>query len=79
VVAESVSGTDGLAPGGLLGVIHWNYDPETPRNPSMEIRPQPEQLVGLATIAGFGQRSSGIIDLPPWHYGMVLEKLADHP
>lgn len=28
-----------LRPGGTLAVIHWNYDPTTPRWPSMEIRP----------------------------------------
>ncbi|MBI4711597.1 MAG: class I SAM-dependent methyltransferase, partial [Candidatus Omnitrophica bacterium] len=31
-----------LKGGGKLGIIHWNYDPSTPRGPSMEIRPKPE-------------------------------------
>ena len=30
-----------LISGGKLGVIHWNYDPETPRGPLMAIRPRP--------------------------------------
>ena len=30
-----------LAPGGKLGIIHWNYDPTTPRGPTMDIRPLP--------------------------------------
>ena len=29
-----------LAPGGKLGIIHWNYDPTTPRGPAMTIRPR---------------------------------------
>ncbi len=33
---------------GRLGIIHWNYDPATPRGPSMEIRPKPEQCIQLA-------------------------------
>lgn len=32
-----------LSPRGRLGIMHWNYDPTTPRRPSMEIRPRPEQ------------------------------------
>jgi ubiquinone/menaquinone biosynthesis C-methylase UbiE len=34
-----------LAPHGLLGIIHWNYDPSTPRGPSMEIRPARNSVV----------------------------------
>ena len=29
-----------IAPGGKLAVMHWNYDPTTPRGPSMDIRPR---------------------------------------
>ena len=58
---------------GLLGVMHWNYDPATPRGPSMEIRPRPEQVRGWVREAGFSG-VSGIIDLPPYHYGMVGRK-----
>lgn len=32
-----------LVPQGKIGVIHWNYDPTTPRGPSMDIRPRREQ------------------------------------
>jgi len=28
-----------LKVGGRAGMIHWNYNPETPRGPSMDIRP----------------------------------------
>lgn len=63
-----------LSPGGKLGIIHWNYDPATPRGPSMDIRPHPEQCRAWAEQVGFRRLKSGILDLPPYHYGMVLER-----
>ena len=62
-----------LAPGGILGIIHWNYDPSTPRGPSIDIRPRPEQCRDWAIRAGFRLLAPGIVDLPPYHYGMALE------
>lgn len=62
-----------LVDGGTLGVMHWNYDPSTPRGPSMSIRPRPEQLRELVIAAGFEPASSAI-DLPPYHYGLVFRK-----
>jgi SAM-dependent methyltransferase len=58
---------------GRLGIMHWNYG-DTPRGPSMDIRPHPRQCRDWAIHAGFGLLSPGIIDLPPYHYGMVLAK-----
>ena len=62
-----------LTPGGMLGIVHWNYDPTTPRGPAMAIRPRPEQCREWAESAGFRLLEPGIIDLPPYHYGMTLE------
>jgi len=62
-----------LRPGGLLGVIHWNYDPQTPRGPSMAIRPRPEQCRAWAVESGFGVHAERI-DLPPYHYGFIFER-----
>ncbi|KKR96547.1 MAG: Methyltransferase type 11 [Candidatus Uhrbacteria bacterium GW2011_GWF2_41_16] len=61
-----------LRGGGKLGIIHWNYDSMTPRGPSMDIRPKPEDCLKWAESAGF----SGAIqfDLKPYHYGIVLIK-----
>jgi SAM-dependent methyltransferase len=61
-----------LAPGGRLGIMHWNYDPATPRGPSMDIRPRPEQCRAWAEQAGFRLAGPDRIDLPPYHYGIVL-------
>jgi SAM-dependent methyltransferase len=63
-----------LVPGGILGVMHWNCDPRTPRGPSMEIRPTPEQCLAWARQAGFELLPPGIVDLPPYHYGMALAR-----
>ncbi|MEW6654755.1 MAG: class I SAM-dependent methyltransferase [Bacteroidota bacterium] len=61
-----------LKPGGKLGVIHWNFDPETPRGPPMEIRPKPEQCTKWAVEVGFKFESE--YDLKPYHYGLVFSK-----
>jgi ubiquinone/menaquinone biosynthesis C-methylase UbiE len=62
-----------LAPGGKVGVIHWTYDPSTPRGPSMAIRPRPEQCQAWILAVGF-QLPLPLIDFPPYHYGMVGQK-----
>ncbi len=61
-----------LREGGGLGIIHWNYDPKTPRGPSMDIRPKPEQCIKWAEDAGFS--NSVQYDLKPYHFGIVLIK-----
>jgi SAM-dependent methyltransferase len=63
-----------LRKGGRLGIIHWNYDAATPRGPSMDIRPRPEQCRAWAEGVGFRLEGPSHIDLPPHHYGMVLSK-----
>jgi hypothetical protein len=61
-----------LKPDGKLGVIHWNYDPETPRGPPMEIRPKPEECIKWVEGVGFKFKSQH--NLKPHHYGIVLLK-----
>ena len=63
-----------LRDGGVLGIIHWKYDAATPRGPDMEFRPRPEQIRQWVEEAGFEQTSDGIVDLPPYHYGMAVRK-----
>jgi ubiquinone/menaquinone biosynthesis C-methylase UbiE len=63
-----------LRNGGTVGIIHWNYDAETPRGPEMNIRPKPSHCKQWAEQAGFKMTGDGIIDLPPYHYGMALIK-----
>lgn len=61
-----------LKPGGRLAVVHWNYDPATPRGPAMEIRPQPEQCVAWGKLAGFENPRQ--FDFKPYHYGLLFRK-----
>ena len=61
-----------LRHGGVAGVIHWRHDIETPRGPPLKIRPSPAQCRSWGEKAGLRWLSSP--DLPPWHWGMVLER-----
>jgi len=63
-----------LKPNGLLAVIHWNYDPMTPRGPAMEIRPRPEQCIEWGREAGLSFKEQDRYDLPPYHYGLLFRK-----
>jgi SAM-dependent methyltransferase len=63
-----------LSEGGLLGIIHWNHDEETPRGPPLSMRPRPEECRSWAEEAGF-QMEGEIVDLPPYHYGLLMRRL----
>lgn len=56
---------------GLIAVIHWRSDIATPRGPSSEIRPRPEQIVTWAASAGLIVDGESFL-LPPWHFGLKL-------
>lgn len=61
-----------LRTGGRIGVIHWNYDPKTPRGPPMELRLEPEQIVRLAENINFKLERK--LDLKPYHFGVIMKK-----
>ena len=64
-----------LRPSGSVSISHWNRDPRTPRGPSMEVRPRPEQCKAWAEEAGFSfLRYVDLAKCSPYHYGMLLEK-----
>ena len=65
-----------VRPAGYVYVIHWRYDPATPRGPSMEIRPRPEQILNWANEAGLLAFLEVVLDLPPWHYGIRFQRVA---
>ena len=58
----------------MVLVIHWRYDPATPRGPNLEIRPKPEQFVGWEGETGLLEPEGPVIDLPPWHYGVRFRR-----
>lgn len=62
-----------LKPGGVVSIIHWKYDPATPRGPSMEIRPRPEQCRAWAEAAGFVfLRDQDLSACCQYHFGLLL-------
>ncbi|MDD2733704.1 MAG: class I SAM-dependent methyltransferase [Desulfuromonadaceae bacterium] len=62
-----------LKPGGVVSIIHWKYDSSTPRGPSMDIRPRPEQCRSWAEIAGFVfMRDQDLSECCEHHYGLLL-------
>ena len=63
-----------LIPGGKLSVIHWRSDIETPRGPSLEIRPRPEQCREWAEAAGFRLVRAESLHCCSFHYGLVFER-----
>lgn len=63
-----------LKPGGKVGVIHWNYDASTPRGPSMDIRPKPEEVRGWLEEAGFRDIRFDSLECCPYHYGFIGTK-----
>ena len=64
-----------IRPGGVLGVIHWKRDVATPRGPSLDIRPRPEDCRAWGEQAGFRRVRCKELPGSPWHWGMVLERL----
>lgn len=63
-----------LRPGGSLSVIHWRCDRPTPRGPSLDIRPTPEQCEDWLSAAGFVALQRVDISCCSHHYAMVAYK-----
>ncbi len=63
-----------LAPGGKAGVIHWRSDIETPRGPSLDIRPHPEQCRSWGQQAGLSFIRSEALACCSYHFGLLLER-----
>jgi SAM-dependent methyltransferase len=63
-----------LRPGGMVGIIHWNYDPLTPRGPPLDIRPKPTQCRAWGEEAGLRWLRDKELPRSPWHWGMVLQR-----
>lgn len=62
---------EALRVGGEALVIHWRRDIATPRGPSADVRPRPDQIAIWGMQAGLD--AGPVIDLPPWHHGMCLQ------
>ncbi len=65
-----------LRANGVVAIMHWIYDANTPRGPALNIRPRPEQCIAWASEVGFVPDAS-VISLPPYHYGVLALKPED--
>ncbi|WP_404423734.1 class I SAM-dependent methyltransferase [Nibricoccus sp. IMCC34717] len=63
-----------VANDGAVAVIHWRSDITTPRGPSMDIRPTPEQIIAWAREVPELRAEALPILLPPWHFGIRFAK-----
>jgi SAM-dependent methyltransferase len=61
-----------LKTGGTLAVTHWKRE-QTPRGPSMEIRPEPKEIESWGRESGFSFLRA--VDLPLYHYGLLGEQV----
>ena len=69
-----------LVPGGHFAVVNWHQRPreETtilgePRGPKTELRISPEQTIAAIELAEL--KLSQLVEVPPYHYGTVFERL----
>lgn len=69
-----------LAPGGRFAVVNWHRRPReetpvvgAPRGPKTGMRMTPADVV--RAIEPSGLRLAGTVELPPYHYGAIFEKL----
>ena len=76
-LAQSVAAA--LKPKGLFGIINWHRRPreETvvlgqPRGPKTEMRIEANDVAAIVKPAGLSLNRT--IELPPYHYGIVLSK-----
>lgn len=56
--------------------MHWRSDILTPRGPSLNIRPRPEQCKKWLLEAGFSEVTQVKLEAScPYHYGLVATRL----
>lgn len=65
-----------LVPGGKVGIIHWRSDIETPRGPSLEIRPNPDDCRAWGEEAGLAFVRYEPLSCCSYHFGLMMERLA---
>jgi ubiquinone/menaquinone biosynthesis C-methylase UbiE len=67
-----------LRPRGLFGIVNWHPIPREqtmvlgqPRGPRTDMRMAPEAV--SAAVEPMGFQTVRVIDLPPYHYGVIVE------
>ena len=61
-----------LKKNGEIFVIHWRSDIETPRGPSLDIRPKPEEIITLMNSLGFEKKFFDP-EISSYHYGISFK------
>lgn len=68
-----------LKPGGQFAIVNWHFRPKEdttvlgePRGPKTAMRMTPEAVMDEVLPVGF--RLHGVVELPPYHYGIVFDK-----
>jgi len=68
-----------LKPGGQLAIVNWHQRSRDdtivlgePRGPQTKSRLSPEQVMDAVIPVGF--KLHGVVELPPYHYGIVFDK-----
>ena len=79
-LARAVHAT--LQAGGRFAIVNWHPRPreETtilgePRGPRTELRLSPEQTI--AAVEAGGPKLDRLVELPPYHYGVIFERRTD--
>ncbi len=62
-----------LRPDGIVAIIHWRKDIQTPRGPSVESRPDERMILESVKDLGLSFTGNSRI-LEPYHWGMQLIK-----
>lgn len=61
--------------GGTVAVMHWRSDVPTPRGPSLDIRPRPEQCQAWLSAAGFTDiRQVDVQAFSPYHFALLATR-----
>lgn len=68
-----------LKPGGQFAIVNWHLRPKEdttvlgePRGPQTDMRMTPEAVMDEVLPVGF--RLHGVVELPPYHYGILFDK-----
>ena len=61
--------------GGTVAVMHWRSDVPTPRGPSLDIRPRPEQCQAWLCAVGFTDiRQVDVQAFSPYHFALLATR-----
>lgn len=63
-----------LTPSGRVAIVHWRDDVDTPRGPSLEIRPSQQQCRQWGEAAGLVFERFDLLSCCEWHWGLVMTR-----